>query len=106
MGWWCGGVKVFCLFLMVFPAKPISSISPRFYFRNHTFCFLPLVTILEYLLARTFINITIYPQYNNNLNKKKIKLGLTILHTKIKIACSLSYAKSMPMDGIGEHHSE
>jgi hypothetical protein len=37
----------FCLFLVVFPVRYISSISPRFYFRKHTFCFLPLVTILE-----------------------------------------------------------
>jgi hypothetical protein len=37
----------FCLFLLVFPTRCISSISPRFYFRKHAFCFLPLVTILE-----------------------------------------------------------
>jgi hypothetical protein len=44
-----GGVEEskFCLFLVVFPARCISSISPRFYFRRHTFCSLPLVTILE-----------------------------------------------------------
>jgi hypothetical protein len=50
---WAGGVEEteFCLFLVVFPARRISSISPRFYFRKHAFCFLPLVTILENLLA-------------------------------------------------------
>jgi hypothetical protein len=37
----------FCLFLVVFPVSCISSVSPRFYFRKHVFCFLPLVTILE-----------------------------------------------------------
>jgi hypothetical protein len=37
----------FCLFSVVFPLRCISSISPRFYFRRHTFCFLPLVAILE-----------------------------------------------------------
>jgi hypothetical protein len=44
-----GGVEEskFCLFLVVFPVMCISSISPRFYFRKHTFCFLPLATILE-----------------------------------------------------------
>jgi hypothetical protein len=49
---WAGGVEVleFCLFLVVFPARCISSICPRFYFRKHGFCFLPLVTILESLL--------------------------------------------------------
>jgi hypothetical protein len=40
-------VLEFCLFLVVFPARCISSVSPRFYFRKHSFCFLPLVTILE-----------------------------------------------------------
>jgi hypothetical protein len=53
MKWWCyvqaGGVEEskFCLFWAVFPVRCISSISPRFYFRKHAFCFLPLATILE-----------------------------------------------------------
>jgi hypothetical protein len=44
-----GGVELseICLFFLFFPARRISSISPRFYFRKHAFCFLPLVTILE-----------------------------------------------------------
>jgi hypothetical protein len=51
--WGCyvqaGGVEVseFCLYLVVFPARCISSVFPRFYFRNHAFCFLSLVAILE-----------------------------------------------------------
>jgi hypothetical protein len=32
---------------VVFPVMCISSISPRFYFRKHAFCFLPLAVILE-----------------------------------------------------------
>jgi hypothetical protein len=46
---WARGVEEseFYLFLVVFPARCISSVSPRFYFRKHTFCFLPLVAILE-----------------------------------------------------------
>jgi hypothetical protein len=46
---WAGGVEVslFCLFLVAFPARCISSISPRIYFRKHAFCFLLLVIILE-----------------------------------------------------------
>jgi hypothetical protein len=49
---WAGGVEEseeleFCLFSVVFPVRCISSISPRFYFRKHAFCFLPVVTILE-----------------------------------------------------------
>jgi hypothetical protein len=34
---------------MVFPVRCISSVSPRFSFRRHAFCFLPLATILESL---------------------------------------------------------
>jgi hypothetical protein len=37
----------FCLFSVVFPVRCISSISSRFYFRRHAFCFLPLAAILE-----------------------------------------------------------
>jgi hypothetical protein len=46
---WAGGVEEseFCLFLVVFPARHISIVSPKFYFRKHTFCFLPLVAIFE-----------------------------------------------------------
>jgi hypothetical protein len=46
---WAGGVEVleFCLFLVFFPARCTSSISPRFYFRKHVFWILPLVAILE-----------------------------------------------------------
>jgi hypothetical protein len=53
MEWRCyaraGGVEEskFFLFLLVFSVRCISSISPRFYFRKHAFCFLPLVAILE-----------------------------------------------------------
>jgi hypothetical protein len=35
----------FCLFLVVLPARCVSSISPRFHCRRHAFCFLPLATI-------------------------------------------------------------
>jgi hypothetical protein len=61
--WGCyvraGGVEVleFCLFLVVFPARCISIISPRFYFRKCTFCFLPLVAILE--SSNVDLNITV-----------------------------------------------
>jgi hypothetical protein len=37
----------FCLFLVVFPVRCISSISPRFYFRRHAFCFISLAAVLE-----------------------------------------------------------
>jgi hypothetical protein len=46
---WAGGVEEskFCLFSVVYHVRCISSVSPRFYFRRHTFCFLPLASILE-----------------------------------------------------------
>jgi hypothetical protein len=44
-----GGVEAskFCLFLVILPAKCVSSISPRFHYRRLAFFFLPLATILE-----------------------------------------------------------
>jgi hypothetical protein len=66
MEWGCyaqaGGVEEseFYLFLVVFPARCISSISPRFYFRKHTFCFLPLVAILLSSIF-TFLTSIFYP---------------------------------------------
>jgi hypothetical protein len=49
---WAGGMEVleFCLFLVVFPPRCISSVSPRVYFRKHALCFLPLAAILKSLL--------------------------------------------------------
>jgi hypothetical protein len=42
-----------CLFLVVLPARCVSSISPRFHCRWHAFCFLPLASIFESLLIIT-----------------------------------------------------
>jgi hypothetical protein len=39
----------FCLFFVTLTARCVSSISPRFHFRRHAFCFLPLAAILESL---------------------------------------------------------
>jgi hypothetical protein len=39
----------FCIFSVVLPAKCVSSISPRFHYRRHAFCFFSLATILESL---------------------------------------------------------
>jgi hypothetical protein len=46
-----GGVEgsKFCLFSVALPARCVFSISPRFHFRRHAFCFLPLAAILESL---------------------------------------------------------
>jgi hypothetical protein len=51
-----GGVEEskFCLFSVVFPVRYISSIFPRFYFRRHAFCLLPLAAILESLFILFF----------------------------------------------------
>jgi hypothetical protein len=45
-----GGVEgsKFCLFLVVVLARCVSSVSPRFHYRRHAFCFLPLAAILEF----------------------------------------------------------
>jgi hypothetical protein len=43
----------FCLFSVVFPVRCISSVSPRFYFRRHTFCFLPLAAIFSIYFSIT-----------------------------------------------------
>jgi hypothetical protein len=45
-----GGVEgsKFCLFSVVLPARCVSSIFPRFHYRSHAFCFLPLAAILEF----------------------------------------------------------
>jgi hypothetical protein len=44
-----GGVEgsTFCLFSVVLPARCVSSVSPRFHYRRHAFCFSPLAAILE-----------------------------------------------------------
>jgi hypothetical protein len=47
----------FCLFSVVLPAKYVSSVSPRFHYRRHPICFLPLAAILEsplLLLSKVF----------------------------------------------------
>jgi hypothetical protein len=51
-----GGVEgsKFCLFLVILPAKCVSSVSPRFHYRRLAFCFLPLAAFLESLLTVTF----------------------------------------------------
>jgi hypothetical protein len=40
----------FCLFLVVLLARYVSSISPRFHYRRHSFCSLPLTTIFNFIL--------------------------------------------------------
>jgi hypothetical protein len=68
MSWRCfvqaGDVEEskFCLFLVVLFVRCISIVSPRFYFRRHAFCFLPLATILESFpgfFKETLINLII-----------------------------------------------
>jgi hypothetical protein len=56
-----GGVEgsQFCLFSVVLPARCVSSFSPRFHYRRHAFCFLPLATILESLRTIFLIHLPI-----------------------------------------------
>jgi hypothetical protein len=51
-----GGVEgsKFCLFSVVLPVRCVSSVFGRFHFRRHTFCILPLVTILESFIIYIF----------------------------------------------------
>jgi hypothetical protein len=71
-----GGVVVldFYLFLVVFPARCISSVSPRFYFRRHAFCFLPLVTILHDLNFQVFVD------FSNTCSRLIPLLSVNILY--------------------------
>jgi hypothetical protein len=50
--WWPGGPPGFSIQREVesvaLPARCVSSVSPRFHFRRHTFCFLPLAAMLEF----------------------------------------------------------
>jgi hypothetical protein len=45
----CTGVEgsKFCLFSVALPGRCVSSVSPKFHFRRHTFCFRSLAAILE-----------------------------------------------------------
>jgi hypothetical protein len=51
----------FCLFSVVFPARCVSSVSPRFHYRRHAFCFLPLAAILESRLIRLDLTFSLVP---------------------------------------------
>jgi hypothetical protein len=42
----------FCLFLVILPARCVSSVSLRFHYRRHAFCFLPLAAILEFPIMK------------------------------------------------------
>jgi hypothetical protein len=59
---WAGGwqSQSFASFRWIFPVRCSCSDSPRFYFRKHAFCFLPLATILESPSRRAFLLTTRY----------------------------------------------
>jgi hypothetical protein len=73
----------FFLFLVVVPVRCIHSISPRFYFRRQTFCFLPLAAIFSLAFLYTN-NEQTEKEYMETISftiasKKKIKyLGLNL----------------------------
>jgi hypothetical protein len=89
---WAGGVEEseFCLFLVVFLVRCISSISSRFYFRKHAFCFLPLVSVLESAPMEVFNTRFSFP-FNSYACKKLWKFLLTIGSTAFQsLGCFLS----------------
>jgi hypothetical protein len=75
---WDKGVEEseFYVFLVVFPAKRFSSVSPRFYFRKHAFCFLPLVAILESFASHS-IGFRLYHSLNFKMSKIHINSKVT-----------------------------
>jgi hypothetical protein len=63
---WAGGSRVseFCLFLVVFPARCVSSDSARFLlYGAHAICFFPLVAILEPLPLFIFLMLLFATQH-------------------------------------------
>jgi hypothetical protein len=72
----------FCLFLVVFPVSCISSVSPRFYFRKHAFCFLPLASILE--MSNTLFLKSNF-KFTENLNGKYREIPQFIVFPIINI---------------------
>jgi hypothetical protein len=60
-----GGVEgsKFCLFLVILPARCVFSISPRFHYKRHAFCFLPLAAILEFPLVSYVVYLLNFIQF-------------------------------------------
>jgi hypothetical protein len=71
-----GGVEgsKLCHFLVIFPVRCISSVSSRFYFRRHAFCFLPLDTILEF--PKKFLIKLLHIEFSNILKRSHITIKL------------------------------
>jgi hypothetical protein len=89
---WAGGVEEskFCLFSVVFPARCISSVSLRFYFRKHAFCFLPLATILEstpiiYFEIRKYNALNFFLLFQHNFGSLESSLQRTIVRCHLEI---------------------
>jgi hypothetical protein len=83
-----GGVEgsKFCLFSVALPARCVSSISPRFHFRRHAFCFLPLAAILE--SAEVFCLQTLDPDPPTSAS---IIAGITGMHHNVWPLLCLSW---------------
>jgi hypothetical protein len=76
----------FCLFSVVFPVRCISSISPRFYFRRHALCFLPLAAILESL--QLILKLTLDPILIQTLTNSIVYLYILLDILCIQITLS------------------
>jgi hypothetical protein len=91
----CAGdveVSESCLFFMTFPARCIFSVSSRVYFRKHTLCFLPLVTILK-SSSFNFFNINQVDYYFFIQRKKIIFSFQDQEHTVNELSKSSEYSK-------------
>jgi hypothetical protein len=84
-----GGVEEskFCLFSVFYPVRCISSISPRFYFRRHAFCFLPLAAILESLSPAFGLNLQILRHASIYHHVRKFLIINLFLHTSLSLYC-------------------
>jgi hypothetical protein len=91
-----GGVEEskFCLFSVVFPVRCVSGISPKFYFRKHALCFLPLATILESLSCIFFFSS--YKPQSHKIKRKFwiLRVNKIMLHKTQLAKYSLKYIKN------------
>jgi hypothetical protein len=60
-----------CLFSVIMPAKCVSSVSPRFYYRRLAFCFLPLAAILESSILSISVSIRLGQSFSNNRKSER-----------------------------------
>jgi hypothetical protein len=84
-----GGVEgsKFCHFSVALPARCVSSVSPRFHFRWHTFCFLPLAAIFRFFPPF----FTVYSPVSWGLDP--LNMFVTLIHAAQILCASVSFSK-------------